>query len=240
MLISLLNPENYISFNCHLANLLGLHQAIYLSELISINDKAISKHKTNNNYFELNRQYIYERTTLTFDEQLSIESKLEKIGVLQKPQNDENSMFLNISVITTMMMSEDEELINDISKIVKKRTRKSSQKQEMFQKLKSAVKTKNEELIQAYGQWIESVVAKRGYMPKKAVTVAQQVIDSYSQHNLDVALKLLQIATIGGYRDITWAINSYEKNNFYKMKMSVPLQAKNIQSSQDVSKQTVF
>jgi hypothetical protein len=36
-------------------------------------------------------------------------------------------------------------------------------------------------------------------------------VDEFSNRNLDVALKLLEIASVHGYRDIQWAINKYNQ-----------------------------
>ena len=49
-------------------------------------------------------------------------------------------------------------------------------------------------------------------MSKKSVELGQKLIDSFSGRNLDLAIKILDIASIGGYRDIQWAINSYKEN----------------------------
>ena len=57
-------------------------------------------------------------------------------------------------------------------------------------------------------------------MSAKSVTVGQKTIDTYCNHNLDMALHLLEIASIGGYRDIQWAINTYEKD--YKLNYHIP------------------
>ena len=56
-------------------------------------------------------------------------------------------------------------------------------------------------------------------MTKAAVIAAQGNIDKFSNRNLDIALKILEIATINGYRDITWAINNYNKD--YKVGYNV-------------------
>ena len=64
MLIELLSTSNYVSYNIKLAELLGLHPAIYISELMNINDKAIKKDKLEDDYFTLVRSYITARTTL--------------------------------------------------------------------------------------------------------------------------------------------------------------------------------
>jgi hypothetical protein len=56
-------------------------------------------------------------------------------------------------------------------------------------------------------------------MSKKSVTSAQTLIDEFSNHDLDIALKVIEIASINGYRDMSWAINSYKQN--YKLNYKV-------------------
>ena len=45
MLLDLLSSSNQLSFNIKVAQLVGLHSAVYLSELMAINEKAIRKNK---------------------------------------------------------------------------------------------------------------------------------------------------------------------------------------------------
>ena len=52
LLIDLLSTSNYVSYNIKLAELLGLHASIYISELMNINDKSIRKNKITDNYFK--------------------------------------------------------------------------------------------------------------------------------------------------------------------------------------------
>ena len=60
---------------------------------------------------------------------------------------------------------------------------------------------------------------------------AQQVVDDFAQGYLDVALKLIQIATIHGHREMMWAIDAYKRDykiNFLKPQITptqtVPVQ----------------
>ena len=48
-------------------------------------------------------------------------------------------------------------------------------------------------------------------MSKKAVMLGQQIVDDFSKRNLDVALQVLSIAALHGYRDISWAVNKYKE-----------------------------
>ena len=89
MLIELLSTSNYVSYNIKLAELLGLHAAIYISELMNINDKAIKKNKVDQEYFKLDRSYITSRTTIEESEQLEIEENLLKLGILERGESDD-------------------------------------------------------------------------------------------------------------------------------------------------------
>ena len=219
MLIELLSSSNYVNFNIKLAQILGLKAAIYLSQIMDINEKALRKNKVDNNFFTIDRKYIESRTTLTKDEQLSIEKDLFNIGILEKTPEKRNSICLNITTLTSIMMTPDEDLIKDISALSK--TKKKRTKGEIIEEnLKDNVLTTNEELREAYYEWIESVLTKKGMMTKAAVIHAQPTLDNFCNRNLDVALKVLEIASIHGYEDITWAINSYNKD--FKVNYTVP------------------
>ena len=91
----------------------------------------------------------------------------------------------------------------------------------MLENLKSNIVTSNDELREAYYSWIEGVYAKEGWMTKQAVISGQRALDAYNTtRDLDVALKIIEIAALNGYRDMTWAINTYNKD--YKGKFNFP------------------
>ena len=119
MLIELLSSSNYVNFNIKLAQILGLKPAIYLSQIMDINEKAIRKNKVNNNYFTIDRKYIESRTTLTADEQSAIEKDLLNIGILERDTEKKNTISLNITMLTSIMMTPDEDLLKDISSLSK-------------------------------------------------------------------------------------------------------------------------
>ena len=219
MLIELLSSSNYVNFNVRLAQILGLKPAIYLSQIMDINEKAVRKNKIDNDFFTIDRKYVESRTTLTKDEQVSIEKDLLNIGILERNEEKKNTICLNITMLTSIMMTPDEDLLKDISNLSKNKKKKT--KSEVIEEnLKNNILTTNEELRDAYYEWIESVLAKKGVMTKAAVIHAQPTLDTFCNRNLDVALKVLQIASVHGYEDITWAINCYNKD--YKVNYNVP------------------
>ena len=176
MLIDLLSMSNYVSYNVKLANILGLNTAIYISELLNIKDKAMHKNKVRGEYFTVDRKYIQERTTLDEPTQLALEENLLSLGILEKTQGNDNDLSLNVTALTSILMSQDETLLKDISKIVKaKSSPKRTKSQVIRDNLKENIVTTNEELREAYSEWIDSVYAKEGWMSKKAVVSAQAV-----------------------------------------------------------------
>lgn len=213
MLLDLLSMDNYVSYNIKVAEILGLHPAIYLSELMNINDKAIKKSKTKQNYFTVDRSYITRRTTLSKEEQLKIDKQLFEIGLLKPNSDCKDTVTLDIAVLTSMLAG-NETVIKDLKKIVKNSNPKpkGTKIQQEREKMKGYVKTTNLELFEAYSEWIDAVYTKLGWMSRKAVEVGERMVNETSNHDLDVALKILEIATVNGYKDMTWAVDMYQKN----------------------------
>lgn len=210
MLIELLSTSNYVSFNIKVAEILGLKAAIYLSELMNINDKAIRKDKIDESSFTLDRDYMARRTTLTIDEQLEIEMNLVKLGIIEKKDSARDCIILHLNILTTIMMEPDESLIGSIKRLS---APKRSKKEAIAYNLKASIVTSNVELREAYGEWIDSVIAKQGWMQKPSVVMGQSLVDEYSGRNLDIALRIVNIAAMHGYRDMQWAINAYERDH---------------------------
>lgn len=222
MLIDLLSTSNYVSFNIKIAKKLGLKQAIYISELMNINDKAIRKNKVDEHYFTLDRKYFYDRTTLTEDEQLDIEKGLLNIGLLEKSEGKDNTLLLNLNVLTTMMLNTDEKIDADIKKILNKKTSRRTKDEAIIDNLKKSITTTNEELRKAYCDWIDGVYARNGWMSKAAIILGEKLVDEYSNRNLDVALDIISIASVNGWKDMKYAVEMYDKNKGQKFKNVKP------------------
>lgn len=213
MLIDLLSMDNYVSYNIKIAEIFGLHASIYLSELMNINDKAIRKSKiTGESYFTVDRNYIEKRTTLTKSEQLKIDESFKQIGLLKIDNQDQNTMTLDITVLTSIMAG-GKQVVEELKSLTNKISKTKKTKDEAIKdNLKNLIITDNPELHQAYCDWIDAVYAKQGWMSARSVKVAQKDIDDVSGRNLDIALKIIDIAAIRGYREMEWAINCYKRD----------------------------
>ena len=233
MLIDLLSMDNYVHFNIKLAELIGLHAAIYISELLNINEKAVRKDKVKDDCFVVDRSYIQRRTTLSKDEQLEIDKMLVNLGVLKSQEGSEDAVVLDLTVLTALL-SADLSGKDGIEKLLSAaKPKKKTKSESIIQNLRKNITTTNEELYKAYCEWIDAVYAKQGWMSAKSVVVAQRTVDSYANHNLDLALKLIELGTISAYRDMQWAINQYEKD--YKVVYSVPQVVTKTASAQGLS-----
>lgn len=201
MLVDFLKSDNYFSYNIRLANLWGLETAVYFSAIIDIYPKMDNEE----DFVSINRDKIKEITTLNKTRQKELDKNLKSLGILDV-NNDK--IRVNFNSILSIFNAEDVQ-IKELSEVVKKkRTKVDVIKEE----LKSNISTTNPELRDAYASWIDAVIAKQGWMSTKSVVLGQQKIDAYCNRCLDTALELLNIASINGYRDIQWAINTYQQD----------------------------
>lgn len=210
MLVDLLCSGNLVSYNSRVAQLIGLHPAIYLSELLTIEDKATRKSKKKNNYFMLDREYMESRTTFSIEEQLQIDKCLCDLGILVQDTEDKSMMTIDVNRLTSLFMSDDDEIVDKI-KVVSSKKKKLTKQEGMIESLKRFVHCTNDELRAAYFDWIEATISKSGWLSKAAVEMAQDCVDEFSQRDLDIALDLIKIAAINGWRDMGWAVQRYRE-----------------------------
>lgn len=209
MLCELLSLSNYGYFNISLATIIGLEPAIYVGELINLNEKALRKEKLENNFFRVDRSYIQKRTTLTSEKQRDIDVALLRIGILEKHPEKSNYFALNTNVITTLVSSPDEKMLKAVSTIGKKCTAKRTKHEMDVEALLMYVIEPDEILKELYSGWIDSVVTKDGWMSKVSVTEGQRYLHNFSQGNKDIERRVLEIASINGHRDMNWSIQRY-------------------------------
>lgn len=238
MLLDLLSMDNYASYNVKVAQIFGLHPAIYLNELLNINEKAVRKSKiTGESTFTIDRAYIEKRTTLTKAQQLEIDETFKEIGLLKVDESNQNMMSLDITTLTSIM-SEGKEFIKELKLMTKRISKTRRTKDEIIkEELKNHIQTDNPELYEAYCDWIDAVYAKQGWMSARSVKVAQQDVDNCSNRNLDVALKIIEIAAVRGYREMEWAINVYKQDYEPTFRLKYSREAPHIRSREDLSEE---
>lgn len=213
MLIDLFATDNYGQYNIQIAKMWGLDVAVYLNEVLNINEKAIRKNKTSDCFFVLDRDYLTSRTTLTEKQQIEIEDKLENINILEKRETC--TIHVDIVLLANLIGSEDEDLKKHVKKLVDLKSKKSKQtkRESIIQNLKSNIRTGNDKLDDYMSQWVDVICEKNGYMTKTAIEETQNKLISYSSPDLNKAYDIIKIAIINGHRDINWSIEKYEKDH---------------------------
>ena len=231
MFIDLLANDNNVSYNVKLAQLLGLHVAVYISEILNIFNKAQRKNKlTEDGYFKLVRRYMTERTTLQQQEQVEIEKLLSQLNILSIHPSDSALLRVDINMLASIAANDSIQLVSDVAEIVNKNVKKNpkeSKRQKVIQDLKDFVICSNDELLQSYHDWIDAIYSSpNGYLSRKAITLFQTTLNNYAKGDLDLALAILNVATIQGYKDANWAINSYLKNEHISKQYMSPAKRK--------------
>lgn len=218
MLTDLMCTDNYAMFNVKVANVMGLHAAVYVNEILNITQKAQQKRKIVNGYVTIDRDYVHRRTTIFPEEQISIDKKLVGIGVLLVAEDNPDNIQLSVDALANLVAADDANLLKKVTKLTEvKSVVQSSTKMSMRQKtileLKDFIKCSNDELLSAYRDWVDGVYANpKGYLSKRAIIVFQRDVDEFARGDLDLALKIIEIATINGWRCAEWAINTFKKD----------------------------
>ena len=222
-IINLLNSDNSISINSRVINIFGLNTAVYVSLLLKIISKAETKNKLINQfYFKLDRKYVFSQTTLTVEEQLKIDEALMKLNILQKDPNNPDILYFDVMLFVSIVSNEDVKLITDIKDAVaiKKKTKKETQRQSIINTLKDSIACSNYELQTALREWIDSIYSNpNGYLSKTAVKEFQDTLNNYTKGDLDLALRIVKIASIQGYKMCDWAIDVYERDERNKKRL---------------------
>ena len=212
MLIELLSTSNYGQYNIKIASTIGLEPSIYLNEVLNLYEKAYKKSKLiEDEYFKVDRNYIKSVTTLSKEKQREWENFLVRLGFLSRTTEYPECVSVNLNAITTVMMGSNETLMKDIEKIRDEVTTKVDKTESTVNALMCLVYSADMTIRDAYETWIRSVLSKEGWMSRAAVTSATSNLNSFCKGNNDVLLKILEIASINGHRDINWSIENFKK-----------------------------
>lgn len=217
MLIDLLNSSNYIMLNKDAIQILGLHSAVYCSELLNIYKKANTKNKLiDEKYFKIDRKYITKQTSLTEEDQRKCDANLVKVNIIKPSSTDPDVIYFDVEIYASILSSEDVKLLDTVSKKVKvanPKGTKATQRVCIINNLKDSIRCNTYEVLVALRDWIDTIMADpKNYLSVQQVALFKDRLDEYCNGNLELALKIIEIATIHGYRDCQWAINTYEKD----------------------------
>lgn len=217
MLLDIMSPYSYLQVNTKMINIFGLNVAAYWAELLNIYPRVIKKKKDEviqaNGYFTIDREYIRQRTSLDLSEQTKCDKVLVNIGVLSIDEADPNKICISLNAMFEILSEDDAEAIVAIQKKAKaKKSTTKATKQDMIKfNLKKAIRDTDEEVKNAYYNWIDSIMDGKNFLTKQVVEIFESTVQAFSTSKV-VRLKLIEIATVHNYRDANWAINIYNKD----------------------------
>ena len=193
--------------------------------MINIYKKATRKNKlVEDGYFKVDRKYVNNVLCLTPEEQIICDLNLIKTSVLKKSSDNPDILKIDIKLYLSLLCSEDMKLYDDVKKqmkVQKPKGTKESQRQQYINVLKNSIECSNYELLTALRGWVEGVYARpNGFLSKSSIKIFQDTLNSYTKGDLDLALRVVQIATVQGYRDCQWAINMLEDSEKRKKKQN--------------------
>lgn len=156
------------------------------------------------------------------EDQKKAEDSLATCGILTiKPLRNipnKNYYIINDEQIKKICESKkpDEAIsLAEIAKVIRKpRVEPMSKRQTHINSLKRAIKADDPVIQQYLCEWVDAVYTNpKGFLSPSSVNIAQQELEQYSKGSQAIKIALLKIAIKGGLRDITWAINTYEKEH---------------------------
>lgn len=225
-IVDVFDNDSSISVNYRTIQIFGLPTAVYLTELINIYKKALRKNKLiDDDYFKVDRKYVSNILCLTPEEQIVCDLNLIKTAVLKKSNDNPDILKLDIKLYLSLLTSEDFELYEDVKKqmkIQRPKGTKESQRKHYINALKESIECSNYELLTALRDWVDGVYSRpNGFLSKSSIKIFQDTLNNYTKGDLDVALRIVKIATVQGYRDCEWAINMFEDSERRKRKQEI-------------------
>lgn len=223
MFVDLLNSYNYLMVNMDAIRIFGLHSAVYIAELLNIYKKAKLKKKLietpEGSFFKVDRKYIAERTSLSVEDQLACDINLAKVNIVTQYNNEADTIKFDVELFASLIANEDVKLVSKVIKAVKvdnPKGVKATKREHIIQNLKEGIVCKNQDLLFALRGWVDAIFAGPSpYLSKPQIDVFQKTMNEYckgpdGKGDLDLALKIVEIATVHAWKDCQWAINSYE------------------------------
>ena len=224
MLSNLLSKNDTGEYSVTLVKALGLIPAVLIGEYIRQYSVSEITGTLQNDEFLLDRNVAKTRTTISVEDQREIDDKLVEFEIISRTSSTSKSIKLNFTKIASLITGDDDKAFTALKKeFSETKTKKAEEKkvgklEARVNQLMGFVNVSDTNLFNAYKRWISAVVfsANKKYITEGAVEDAQKKIDELTKlpdgrHNLDVALKVLDISTKYEYTNMEWAIKKYRE-----------------------------
>jgi len=214
-----MSQYNYISVNVKMLQIFGTNTSIYWAELMNVYARVISKKLEetiqNDGYFELDRDYITKRTTLSIPDQLLCDRGLINAEIICYNGKNVNQIRIDVSKMQEILLQDDEEKLSDLQRILKIKKTDESQLKRLgqAQTFKNMIVEPDAEIQQSYFNWIDTIILdKKDFLNRVIVETFVKTIREFTDSK-QAQLKIIEIALIQGWKNAAWAIDSYKKDN---------------------------
>lgn len=210
--VDILSPDAYGRFNRKLAKLTSLVVAVYWSEILDISNRVVKEQLFDDEgYFNVDRNYIRERTTVGVNEQMESDSVLENIGILEVNENNPDMIRVKLETAISILVDDDFKL----NKTAKKRIGISkvqaaeNKKAGIIANMKKCIREEDESLRSKYEAWVESVYAGGHFLTKALVQTFEDRLNGYTSRRA-IKADILDLACATGYNNFEWVLSRYE------------------------------
>ena len=215
MLLDVVSPNSYLTFNVNIAHVIGLVNAVYCAELLEIYNKAIKKKKLDSdNYFIVNRDYVKNRTSIKLDEQYLCDASLSKVGLITSSKDNPDKICFDVEQFLKMLAEDDARVLDKIAKKINLPNNKQDSKELKKEKLKIALKEAivqdNLQIAKALESCIDVVFESKN-MIVDTVKDFQNTLMKYCGSDVQKAVAIVDIARLQTWTNCVWAIENYEK-----------------------------
>ena len=216
MLLDVVSPNSYLTFNVNIAHIVGLVNAVYCSEILEIYNKARKKQKLDkDNYFIVNRDYVKNRTSIKLDEQYLCDASLSKVGLIKTAKDNPDKICFDVKQFLKIIAEDDSKVLDTIAKKISlpsnEKDSKELKRAKIKMNLKKLINVENTQIAQALESWIDAIFENdKIYLNSDAVKKFQSMLMNYCDTDVDKAIEVINTAKRLTWIDCTKAIESYE------------------------------
>ena len=164
MLIDLMSSYKSQTFNIKLAHIVGLNVAVYWGELMNVYarviDKKLDETIENEGFFDLDREYVSKRTTLSIEDQIVCDKALLQAGIIDYDGKNVNRIRIDLGKMKEIIEQDDPKELAKLEKTLKVKAMDAASAKRVgsAQSFKNMLVESDPDLYEAYCTWIDTII----------------------------------------------------------------------------------
>ena len=196
-------------FNYCFAKIVGIVPAVYFEELLTQYFNVCMEKE----YFMPKYTDVERLLNITKEEQDSYIGSFKNLGLIEQ---DGKTIRIIIDNYMRLIFDDSEESVcnykkkasEGLNKVIDGKAKKIAKVKD---NLKNQIRGNNVELRKLYFTWIDAIVDKYGILPNETAFLGQSMAMNYAKGDINVEKAVLEKAIINVFKDMSWAINAFEK-----------------------------